>query len=59
MGRMGEVGGRFKREGIYVYIQLIHFVLQHKNNMVKQSYSNEKLKLKKIKVHKQLLNKLV
>ena len=59
MGRMGEVGGRFKREGIYVYIQLIHFVVQQKNNMVKQSYSNEKLKLKKIKVHKQLLNKLV
>ena len=59
MGRMGEVGGRFKREGIYVDIQLIHFVVQQKNNMVKQSYSNEKLKLKKIKVHKQLLNKLV
>jgi len=52
MGRMGDVGGRFKREGIYVYIQLIHFVVQQKNNMVKQSYSNEKLKLKKIKVHK-------
>ena len=59
MGRMGEVGGRFKREGIYVDIQLIHFVVQQKNNMVKQSYYNEKLKLKKIKVHKQLLNKLV
>ena len=24
----GWVGGRFKREGIYVYVQLIHFVVQ-------------------------------
>ena len=23
-------GGRFKREGIYVYIQLIHFIVQKK-----------------------------
>ena len=26
----GWVGGRFKREGIYVYILLIHFVVQQK-----------------------------
>ena len=24
------VGGRFKREGIYVYLQLIHFLVQQK-----------------------------
>ena len=24
------VGGKFKREGMYVYIQLIHFVIQKK-----------------------------
>ena len=24
------MGGRFKREGIYVYIQLIHFIVQQK-----------------------------
>ena len=26
----GGVEGRFKREGIYVYIQLIHFIVQQK-----------------------------
>ena len=26
-GGMGEVGGRVKREGVYVYIQPVHFVL--------------------------------
>ena len=26
----GGVGGRFKREGIYVYIELIHFSVQKK-----------------------------
>ena len=25
-----DVGGRLKREGIYVYTQLIHFVIQQK-----------------------------
>ena len=35
------VGGRLKREGIYVYIQLIHVVVQQKlTNIVKQLYSN-------------------
>ena len=29
MGQVG-VGGRFKREGIYVYLWLIHIVLQQK-----------------------------
>jgi len=29
-GRMGEVGGRLKREGIYVYLELIHIVVQQK-----------------------------
>ena len=26
----GAVGGRFRREGIYVYIELIHFIVQKK-----------------------------
>ena len=26
----GGVGGRSKREGIYVYIELIHFIVQQK-----------------------------
>ena len=29
-GMGGRVGGRCKREGIYVYIQLIHFIVQQK-----------------------------
>ena len=29
-GMGGGVGGRSEREGIYVYIQLIHFVVQQK-----------------------------
>ena len=29
-GGMGEVRGRLKREGIFVYLQLIHTVLQEK-----------------------------
>ena len=29
-GGDGVVGGRLKREGIYVYIQLIHLVVQQK-----------------------------
>ena len=27
---VGGVGGRLQREGIYVYIELIHFVVQQK-----------------------------
>ena len=29
-GWAGGVGGRVKREGIYVYLQLIHFAIQQK-----------------------------
>ena len=31
-----------KREGICVYIQLIHFAIQQKHNIAKQSYFNKK-----------------
>ena len=35
------VGGKAKKEGIYVYIQLIHFVVQQKlTKIVKFLYSN-------------------
>ena len=34
----GCVGGRLKREGLNVYIQLIHFVEQQKHNIIKQLY---------------------
>ena len=27
---MGEIGGTLKREGIYVYIYLIHIIVQQK-----------------------------
>jgi len=43
--RTGGVGGRIKREGISVYIWLIHFVVQQKLlNIVKQFYYNKKIK---------------
>ena len=43
--RVGGVGGRIKREGISVYIWLIHFVVQQKLlNIVKQFYCNKKIK---------------
>ena len=43
---IGEVvGGRSKREGIYVYVWLIHFLVQQKHNIIKQLYST-KIKLK-------------
>jgi len=32
------VGGRLKREGIYVDIQLIHFVVQQKANTIVEQY---------------------
>ena len=35
MGWESGVGGKSKREGMYVYIWLIHFVAQQKNNIVK------------------------
>ena len=35
-----------KKEGLYVYIKLIHFGVQQKHNIVKQQYSNENLKKK-------------
>ena len=46
-------GGRATQEGrdmgIYVYIQLTHFVIQQKHNTVKQLYPNKDVKKKKIK----------
>ena len=46
MGR--EMGGRFKREGIYVYLWLIHVeVWQKTTNSVKQSSFNKKKKIEK------------
>ena len=39
------MGGRSKREGIYVYVWLIHFLVQQKHNIIKQFYST-KIKLK-------------
>lgn len=39
MGGVG-VGGRLKREGIYVYIiELVLLSVQHKHSMAKQLYS--------------------
>ena len=35
MGWESGVGGKSKREGMYVYIWLIHFVAQQKNHIVK------------------------
>ena len=43
-------GGKEMREGgdmgIYVYIELIHLVVQQKHNIVKQLYSNKDVKKK-------------
>ena len=46
-GMGGGVGGRSEREGIYVYIQLIHFVVQQK---LTQHCKATILQLKKTKV---------
>ena len=44
----GGVGGRSQREGIYVYIQLIHFVVQQKiTQHCKATISQLKKKKKK------------
>ena len=43
-----ELGRRLKHEGIYVYIKLIHFVIQLKlHNIVKRLYSSDKFFFKK------------
>ena len=44
MTQRGGMGGRFKKEGVYVYIQLIHFAVQQKHNIVKQVYSKKERK---------------
>ena len=45
MGR--DLGGRFKREGIYAYLWLIHVEVDRKqHNSVKQLSFNKKLILK-------------
>ena len=43
-----EMGGRFKREGIYVYLWLIHFEVseEKKQNSIKQLSVNKKINLK-------------
>ena len=40
----GDQNGKkiLKKEEIYVYIQLIHFAVQQKHNIVKQLYTSEK-----------------
>ena len=45
----GELGGKLKREGIYVFLQLIHVVVQQKlaQQIVMQLYSNLKKEVKK------------
>ena len=43
-----ETGGRFKREGKYVYLRLIHADGRNQHNIVKQlSSSKKKIKKKK------------
>ena len=41
MGR--EMGGNFKKEGIYVYLWLIHVAVRKQQNSVKQLSFNKKL----------------
>ena len=44
----GEMGGRFKREGVYVYLWLIHVRFDRKQqNSVKQLSFNNKINFKK------------
>ena len=38
---------RLKREGLYTYTKLIHFVIQQKHSIVKQLHSNKNNKLEK------------
>ena len=38
---------RLKREGLYAYTKLIHFVVQQKHSIVKQLHSNKNNKLEK------------
>ena len=35
-----EGAGRLKREGVHVYIELIHSVVQRKHNIAKQLYAS-------------------
>ena len=35
--------GRLRREGAYVYVELIHTGIQQKHNIAKQLYSNLKI----------------
>ena len=46
---MGVVGGRLKREGIYVYLQLIHVVVAENNITLLSNYPPIKNKFKKKK----------
>ena len=39
-GDGGQVGGRSKREEIYVHVKLIHVTVQQKGNIVKQLHAN-------------------
>ena len=38
---------RLKREGLYAYTKLIHFVIQQKHSIVKQLHSNKNNNLEK------------
>ena len=46
-----ETGGRFKREGKYVYLRLIHADGRNQHNIVKQLSSSKKKIKKKKKNH--------
>ena len=39
---MGDAEGSSKREGIFIYVWLVHFVAQQKHNSVKQLYPSKK-----------------
>ena len=48
------MGKKYKKEGMYVYMGLIHFAVQQKQtNIVKQLYSKkEKSKIKDVSAHR-------
>ena len=45
-------GGRFKREGIYVYIWLVHSVVQQKLTQHRKAIQSIKIKIEKILTEK-------
>jgi len=54
---MGEVEGKFKREGIYVYVQLIHAVIWQKSTQYcKAIFFQLKNFKKRLFTHRLLMN---